>query len=277
MRREVQHIPPAPRTPRWPPVLWARWPLAFLAFLGAVYGGVITLMFVYAWGGKPSDDGWLDRVGRSVEGQVTEVDVGAVRVEGRPVARVRYEFHPSEREAMPGEMFLPAGRYRVDQRVQVEFVPDRPHVNRIAGERLSQLADVSRSTWRWFVLPGLAAALLWFAGVLQTRSLLRHGDVGVAELLDVRPLPFVVPCMLRVRYRFRDHRARERGGQHWVRARSCLGHKLAATQAPAHAPLVHDRDRPWRSRIVTVEDFVVAPAAPQTHAADTATPWTHDP
>ena len=277
MRRELQQIPPAPRTPLWPPVLWARWPLAFVAFLGAVYGGVITLMFFYAWGGQPSDDRVLDRIAEHAPGKVIEVEPRDVRVQGRQIARVRFRFDSAPNQPMEGEQFLPADKYQIEQPIDVEFVRSEPHRNRIAGERLSQIGNMSLPLWRWFVMPGLAALMLWLLGVERTRRLLRSGDVAVAELIDVRPLAFVLPSMLRVTYRFRDHRARQRSGRHWVRARSCLGQKLSTTPTPTLAPLVHDRLRPWRNRVVTVDDFVLAPAARSTHAADAATPWTHDP
>ena len=88
MRRELHQIPPAPRTPRWPPVLWARWPLAFLAFVGAVYGGVITLMFFYArGGGLTADDATLDRAGKTAVATVTKVEPLGDE-DGRKMARV---------------------------------------------------------------------------------------------------------------------------------------------------------------------------------------------
>jgi hypothetical protein len=277
MRRELHQIPPAPRTPRWPPVLWARWPLAFLAFLGAVYGGVITLMFFYAWGGHPSDDRMLDRVGVRAAGKVTEVEPAPAPAQDKQLAWVRYEFPTPDGQTMPGQMYVAGEKYAVGQQVVVEFVATEPHRNRLLGERLSRIGNLSAPLWRWFVLPGQVALVLWFLGVLHTRRLLRRGDVGLAELLDVRSLPFVLPGMLRVSYRFRDHRARQCYGTHWVRARSHLGGKLTATPPPKLAPLVHDRLRPWRSRLVTVDDFVLAPVARNKHAADAPTPWTHDP
>lgn len=271
MRRELQHIPPAPRTPRWPPVLWARWPLAFVAFLGAVYGGVITLMLFYAWTGAPRDDQRLDRSGVPAHGTVVSV---------RPVGdgeEVRWQFVTETGERRDGLMYAPAGRYTVAKEVDVDYLPRDPSISRLKGERLSRLGDLTLPLWRWFVLPGIVALLLWFLGVLRTRNLLRWGDVSLAELQEVKLLPVVVPGMLRVSYRFRDHRARERRGQHWVRARSQLGMKLTAVPPPREAPIVHDRYRAWRNRLVTVDDFVLAPAAPRTHAADAPTPWTYDP
>ena len=55
MTREVHDIPPAPRHVRWRAALWHRWPLAFLGFVLAVYGGLITLMLFLASTGKPED------------------------------------------------------------------------------------------------------------------------------------------------------------------------------------------------------------------------------
>jgi hypothetical protein len=82
--------------------------------------------------------------------------------------------------------------------------------------------------------------------------------------------------MLRVSYTFLDRHALQRRGNHWVRKRSRLGAKLRAFPSPTSAPVVHDRLHPWRNRLVTIDDFVLAPTSPPLHA-DTATPWTHDP
>ncbi|MEZ5964701.1 MAG: hypothetical protein R3F56_12705 [Planctomycetota bacterium] len=276
MRRELRHIPPAPRVPRWPPVLWARWPLAFLAFLGAIYGGVITLMFQYAWGGKPGDDDRLDENGLRVVGAVTGIDEIASRSASRPLARVHFGFSSARGESCEGVQFATRDAFALGQQIDIEYLADRPQVCRIHGTRLTNLANLAVPLWRWFVLPGLASLGLWLLGVWRTRSLLRAGDIAVAELVSVRPVAFVLPGMLRVSYRFLDRHARERRGRHWVRRRSVLGDKLLASPPPDTAPVVHHRLHPWRSRIVTVDDFVLAPASPHLHA-DAATPWTHDP
>lgn len=276
MRRELQQIPPAPRTPRWPPVLWARWPLAFLAFVGAVYGGVITLMFYHAAGGKPGDDTRLDRDGRRTVGKVT-----ATNDQGSPAAtdalvQVFYAYRDNKGRETKSFQFLPRDRFHTGDDLELEFLPKTPEVSRVVGTRISNLPDLATPLWRWFVLPGVASLGLWLFGIWRTRSLLRTGDVAMAELLSVRPVRFVVPGMLRVSYRFLDRHALQRSGHHWVRRRSCLGAKLCAAPVPQSAPVVHDRTHPWRNRVVTVDDFVLAPASPHLHA-DTATPWTHDP
>lgn len=276
MRRELRHIPPAPRTPRWPPVLWARWPLAFVAFLGAVYGGVITLMFYYAWGGKPGDDDRLDESGRRTVGTITAVEPLQVRVDGQTMARVQYRFDFGPGQSSQGMQFAPNEHFAVGQTIDVEFLPERPELSRIYGTRHTHLPNLAVPLWRWFVLPGMASLLLWLLGVWRTRGLLRAGDIAVAELVAVHPVPIVLPSMLRVTYRFLDRHAHERRGRHWVRRRSVLGAKLGATPTPVTAPVVHDRAHPWRSRVVTVDDFVLAPASPHLHA-DPATPWTHEP
>jgi hypothetical protein len=276
MRRELHHIPPAPRTPRWPPVLWARWPLAFVAFLGAVYGGVITLMFYYAWGGKPGDDDRLDEHGRRTLGTVVAVEPVPGRAERSDLAKVSYRFVATPGSEIEANQYRPGADYVPGKSVDVEYLADSPHTTRLYGTRLSSLPNLAVPLWRWFVLPGLASLMLWLLGVLRTRSLMRHGDVAVAELIGVHPVPLVLPSMLRVSYRFLDRHAQERRSRHWVRRRSRLGAKLTATPAPQSAPVVHDRAHPWQSRVVTVDDFVLAPTSPHLHA-DAATPWTHDP
>lgn len=254
MRLELQQIPPAPRQPRWPPVLWSRWPLALLAFLLTVYGGTVTLMFFYVWGGAPSDDARLDAGGQRVPAEVVQV----IPIASTPPRwLVYFRFQPTPRTTAEGEAYVDAEPPR-GAPLEVEFLPGEEHVSRIVGTHRSRLAALSapiwQSLWRWMMLPGLGALLLWWLGVLRTRNLLIRGDVAVAALDRVTPVALVVPGMLHVAFSFRDRRARVQHGWHWVRARSRLGLKLQA--APAQAPVVHDRDRPWICRVVTGDDFV---------------------
>ena len=70
-------------------------------------------------------------------------------------------------------------------------------INRIAGTRLNLLP-------RWvqpslflglLVLPGLLALGLWFQGVFDLKRMMGTGDVGVAEILEIRRQPMVLPSM----------------------------------------------------------------------------------
>lgn len=256
MRRELHLIPPAPRRPRWPPVLWARWPLALVAFLTAVYGGAITLMFFYAWGGKANDDVRLDAASVQVIGEVVSITPRRMTLDGEPAARVAYRFPVEGELPLEGQSLAPRAAHTVGGPAEVQFLAAEPHVNRLVGARINLVHDYAAPLWRWVVLPGLAALVLWFGWVLGMRHVLAHGDVALAELDEVRELRYVIPRMLRVQYRFRDHRAVRRFGRHWVRARSVLGTKLLGHPSPTHAPVVHARRRPWQSRLASADDFV---------------------
>ncbi len=269
MRHELHLIPPAPRRPRWPPVLWARWPLALLAFLASVYGGVVTLMFFYAWGGKANDDVRLDRGAVRAIGEVTGVTPVRVTLDGRPSVRIDYRFTPAGEPPLGGQSLIASDGQEPGTSVDVQYLAAEPHVNRLAGARINHVRDFAAPLWRWLVLPGVISFAVWFGWVLLTRRTLVHGDVALAELDEVTELRYVIPRMLRVRYGFRDHHAVRRHGWHWVRARSALGMKLLQKPTPRVAPVVHSRNRPWDSRLASAEDFVPAePARPLGLGAD---------
>lgn len=260
MRLELQQIPPAPRQPRWPPVLWSRWPLALAAFLMAVYGGTVTLLFYCVWGGIAQDDLRLDRAAHHAAGEITAMHQVTT---APPRWHAYFRFTPQGQSAVDGEAYL-GTPMAIGSPVEVEFLPGEEHVSRILGNRRSRFAGaevpVWQRLWQWLMLPGFATLSVWWLGVLRARRLLRGGDVAVATITAITPVAYVVPSMLQVRFAFRDRRARVQHGQHWVRARSRLGMKLR--QGPTQAPVVHDRDQPARCRLVTGDDFVPAPAQP---------------
>lgn len=253
MLQEIRKIPPAPREVRWRAVLWHRWPIALFGFVFAVYGGVFTLMLYFAAGGKPSDEARLDREASTARGQVTEIRV--VEAGDPGIDEVVYRFEDAVGVFRIGDSFAEGSLYRVSNPVTVEFLAGEAGINRIAGTRLGLLP-------RWvqpslflglLVLPGLLALGLWFQGVFDLKRMMGTGDVGVAEILEIRRQPLVLPSMLAVCYRFRDHRAIPRVGRHWVRARSALGEELSTE--PTHMPVLHHRRWPQFSRLALVCDF----------------------
>ena len=263
MMREVKAIPPAPRRVGWGQVLWSRWPIALLGFLLAVYGGAFTLMLFFAVGGKARDDSLLDEGAVALAtGTVTAVRADSGTIDGGPAELYEYVFRFDSRDA-EGKSLGAAGLYRVGDRVEVEHSPDRDHPNRIRGTRLNLLpAWIHPGLWLGLlVFPGILALMLWVQGVCDLRRMLSHGDVGVAEVLEIRRVRVVVPGMLSVTFRFRDHRARQRIGRHWVRTRSPLGSRLLAQMASGRherMPVLHHRRWPQFSRLCVPDDFVQA-------------------
>jgi hypothetical protein len=260
MQHEVRSIPPAPRRVRLRPLLAHRWPLLAGALPMVVLGSLIAWAMFLQSGGKFSLGPTLD-AGPTLlaEGKVTRV-LDSVEFDGQPWNDARYEF-AYEGSKLYGGSFVDAGRYAVDDVVQVEVLERDPNVNRVIGGTL----HIDR---RWLyaqfwivvlVTPGALILLGWLAGVMQLRQVLAHGDVSVGEVVAVEPVRFVLPETFRVTYEFRDHRARLRHNRHWVRARGALGTRLRRWHQDARSeslPVLHDRRMPHWNRILLPEDFL---------------------
>lgn len=264
MRREIQAIPPAPRIVRWGAVLAYRWPVGLVGASLAVYGGVFTWMLFLAFGGKASDNAALDQgpVARQ-QAVVQVVEPGAGWFGEKPAERITYAFHDGTLERR-GMCFAPAGSHAVGASVEVEVHGQQPHLHRIAGSRLDLLPWFLRPE-TWFALtivPGCLALLAYAASFMHVRNVLAHGDVGVALIGSARRIPLVIPAMLDVRYRFRDHRANECKGRHWVRVHGELGRRILDQLRGGSdvLPVVHDRKWPQYSRLVLPCDFEAQPA-----------------
>lgn len=260
MQNEVRSIPPAPRRVRLRPLIAHRWPLLAIAVPMVVLGSLIAWAMFLQSGGKFSLGPQLDAGTRVLaKGRVTEVHE-SVEFDGRPWNDVRYRFDYRDSN-LYGGCFLEAGTVEVGDEVMIEVLESDPNVNRIEGGVL----HIDR---RWLhaqfwivmlVTPGGLILLGWLAGMLQLRQVLAHGDVSVGKVLEVEPVPFVLPETLRVTYEFRDHRARLRKNRHWVRARGALGTRLQSWTKAARRealPVLHDRRLPHWNRMLLPEDFL---------------------
>ncbi len=253
MTREVHDIPPAPRRVRWRAVLWHWWPVAFVGFVLAVYGGLITLMLFLAAGGKPTDDRRLDRECVQSLGRVTRVEI----LHGRP-ARVHYDFEVVNKAGhsfrQSGFSFLPGGETKKEgDRIKIEYAPGEPSLSRAMGGRIVILPPLMSYFLYGAVLPGLGCLMLWFAAVLRLRCLMNQGDVAVGDVVSFRMVRFILPLMYAVEYRFRDHHAKVHTTWHWVRVRSALGERLQTN--PKEIGVIHDRSGRGVSRLVMASDF----------------------
>lgn len=254
MTREVHDVPPAPRHVRWAPVVWCRWPVGLIGLGLAIYGGLVALLFHHV--GAANHD---TRIEQGPREQAVATVTAVKDLPGGTMSRYSYRFDmPLGVET--GDSLGPRGGFAVGDTAPVEFVQGSPEISRLVGTRKELLGDLSTPILGLVVLPGLLLLLVWLQGVMDLRIMLAHGDVTVAELTQVERVPYVVPLMLRVHYRFRDHRARWCEGGHWVRARSALGQRLAAS--PGCALSIHDRLRPQRNRLITAVDFESGSPAP---------------
>ena len=254
MSHAVQQIPPALRELRWDAVLWHFWPLAFLGLGLAVYGGLWTLMLYFASGGKPSDDVRLDQEAVIAWGRIESVARARSSYRGEVQDLLSYSFENSQGHRELGRCFAPTAGTPIGQLVEVEFLAEDPHINRLRGGRIGLLSNYVGLAFWTLVLPGFALLLFWHVCVWRLRRILRQGDVAVAEVLDVRRLRLVIPDMLSVHYSFRDHHAELRTGWHWVRERSLLGEQLSA--GDERLAVICDRRRPRLNRLVLPAQFL---------------------
>lgn len=251
MSRELHDIPPAPRQAHWSAALWYRWPFALAAFVLLVYGGLWTLMLFFASSGKPLDDERLNQFAQRTVGTVTDVKPTEVELDGVAFEHVNYEFSTGP-VTVYGASFAPA-LVAGTARIEIEFLPEAPSINRVRGGRISLLGNWVRPAFWFTVVPGAVCLLLWLFGVLRIRRTLIEGDAAIAQIDSIRPVRWLVPSMLSVQFSFRDHNANEQRGSHWVRERSRAGQRLL--RRPEFAAVIHCRERPNRHRLVSVDQF----------------------
>lgn len=260
MPSEVQRIPPAPRRVALRRVLGYRWPLLVLTFVLFVYGGLITWMFFLASSGIGED---AERLAKGPLVRVTATVTAASPAAGRDAQprrqQVDYAFHTGGQN-WTGEGEVAAGTFGEGHPIEIEHLAGEPRLNRIVGG-----VPPVPPTWldpanafALVVVPGFLIGLCYLAGVFHLRQVLAHGDVALAQVTTVARVRFCLPESFAVAFRFRDHRAEERRGRHWVRAHSPLGERLLTMLrhgAMDKVPVLHDRRHPQHCRLVLPDDF----------------------
>lgn len=264
MRHEVRDIPPAPRRVRWRPLLAHRWLLFVPGAVLLVIGCLLAWLMFLQSGGKMSDGPRLAAgPATRVSGTLTKVQPPRQHSDGRLRQEVHYRF-PVQKDGQSthcdGACFVPAGTWRVEDAVPVDYLAAEPNVSCIPGGVLHLDHAWLRARF-WIVavaVPGALLLLGWLAGAFQLRQVLMHGDVSIGVVHGVRRVRFLLPEMVRVDYTFRDHRARTRHNHHWVRAHGELGRRLLAQLRDGcyeEMPVLHDRTLPHWNRMLLPADF----------------------
>jgi hypothetical protein len=290
MSLELRDIPPAPRGVRTHAVVWRAFGACLAGSVLLIYGGVLTLLLWISDRGSyyTEAERSLDREREVLVGSVTAIEARS-SWRGDAMDLVRFRFQAGDGIAQDGASFFARGVHAVGEEIEIEYSP-KTGDSRVLGGSLVQPMEATGTAFWITVVPGVGLLLLWLAAVLRMRHVLRHGDVAIAEPVEVRRVPFMVPTMLEVRFRFRDRSARVREGRHWVRARSELGERLSTASArPRTEPrvlwtpkrglapvvptdwqtvrssdlprlcVIHDRARPQDHRLVTASDFEPSP------------------
>ena len=262
MTREIHDIPPSPRAVLWRAVLWHWWPVAFCGFILGVYGGLWTLMWVLAMGGKQADDLLIEVRREVVTGTVTRIEGGPDNEGSRPM-RLSYVYTTESGDQRSGRGFLDLPGVGIGDPIPIEYSATQPHVSRPEGGRIAMVPPLDQVFFWLLLAPGMTCIATWLLAVLRLRRLMIHGDVAVAEVMTIDEIRYVLPTTLRVVYSFRDHSATQRMASHWVRGRSDLGMRL--TSNPKQIAVIHSRDGRGASRLVMATDFRVQPIPQPDH------------
>ncbi len=259
MSREVHAIPPAPRRVRWRSIFGYRWPLALAAFLLGLYAGLWTwMLFLNQRLGQER----LEQSDQRIEAQaeIIAVDRAGRMDDGSPAERVWFRF---EHQGMTQTQrsFAPVGRYAVGSTETIQLITGNPEFSCLLDAQMepSLFWIDPRSWFAVLVVPGLIAFVMWLSGVLRLYRILTHGDVGVAEIISVQAVRWVLPETWSVRFQFRDHQATVRRSRHWVRVHGDLGYRLRGfdplAERPMRVPVLHDRRWPQHCRLVVGGDL----------------------
>jgi hypothetical protein len=249
------NIPGAPRDVRWRTCLGRRW---ILGMFGILFGCSAVVILVFALldaGSSPLDDSLLDSGSWTATGKITaveEVETGWSGV----VWRLDYSFEVKRGEIL-GTSYASERSHsmRVDEQCTVEYVHEKPEINRIEGTQKAFFSPVASGLASVFAILGIIGLHLWLRSALRLRIALREGRLTTAQIIEARLLRFVNPRPVSVHYRFQDNLGMEHIAGHWVGSKSKLGRQLISDE-PREYPVIHDEGNPAISRLVHAEDFI---------------------
>jgi hypothetical protein len=155
--------------------------------LGAIFlisGLAFTVAFTAGY--RPIEELRLAFSRTTARGIITAVsDINATEND-ETVYAYDFSFTTRREQKVTGVSYSSGERWRVEDRVTIQYVEDAPAIARIQGARSSMF-----SWWILFVLifPAVGAAMFGSAviGGWRQAGLLRHGEVADARILSTRP------------------------------------------------------------------------------------------
>jgi len=248
---DLKEIPRPPR--RLPPGITGKLLKVSIVplLLGAIWfaiGGGLTVIFFAA--GNPLHDYWLSRDAELTEGTVVELTIRrTTRVKGRNPWVLRYTFEVDGRNWSGKSSTTDEDAVRgleKGNKVEVEYLPTKPAVNRAKGTRASLFPALV------FIAPGffvVVAGIILVSGigkVMKLRNLLVNGQAALARATTgslKQPLSMGKRRPMTVRYSFQDVRGTEWAG----RARIYLPKRGLEVKVGQELKIVYDYGNPKRS------------------------------
>jgi hypothetical protein len=213
-----------------------------------VVGAGLGVLFLQM--GNPLHDSRLSRNCEVAEGTVTEVTLKrTTRVNGRPPWVIEYRFTEGGQE-WEGRSFTldrkVAARTTVGRSIEVEYLSDKPTVNRAKSTRASVFPAAVFLVPLFFAVVGGIIFLWGKVKVLRLRSLLVNGEAAVAAVTGRSKAASVTAQRkrpIRISYEFVDSRGTTWGGV------ARLYFRPPGLDVPSinEVKIVYDRHQPGRS------------------------------
>ncbi len=150
---------------------------AFLLLLG--------MLFVWLFVGdfQPISEARLALSATTAEGSIISVDTTSAAENEVTVYVYEFTFRTPDEQKHTGRSFTTGQQWRVEDRVNVEYVPGNPAIARIEGARRSQF---SPTVLLVCIFPGVGAALFTASTIrgLQQTMLLRYGTIAGAQIIS---------------------------------------------------------------------------------------------
>jgi hypothetical protein len=173
--------------PRWVPFpVVCRTMLGIVGILGAIFF-IVGMLFTWLFIGdfRPIDEWQLSRSTTTARATVTQVAGTGATENDMPVYEYHFTFTTPDEQSITARSYSTGQLWSVDERVIVQYLPDKPTVARLENTRRSQFGPLVL-----FVLlfPTVGAILFAVAtvGGLRRVILLRQGEVASAQAISVQ-------------------------------------------------------------------------------------------
>jgi len=157
--------------------------------LGGIWFAVgVGLAGIFVAIGNPLRDHWLSQASETAEGRVTEVTIRrTTRVGGKNLWVVRYRFQAKGRDRN-GQSFTTRENLvrglKKGSRIEVEYLPAKPWVNRARGTRASAFAAMAFLAPGSFVVVGGVLLVCGVGKVFRMRRLLINGRAALGKVTE---------------------------------------------------------------------------------------------
>jgi hypothetical protein len=158
--------------------------LGLTGSLGAIFllSGMLAV-WIFAGDLQPISEARLALSTATVQGTVTNAWATHASENDETVYAYEFSFRTPDEKGYTGRSFTTGQRWRVEDRVSIEYVPDDPSIARIENARLSRFSLTSLFV---FIFPSIGAAFFAASTIKgwQQVRLLRHGEIAGAEIIS---------------------------------------------------------------------------------------------